>query len=68
MLASREVTASMEGDGDGWKYGLCCICLGIVFVLSMGVFSMLYYGARMGNISQDKLCFFQEIFCRLCVF
>ena len=37
-------------DGDGWKYGLCFICLGIVFVLSMGVFSMLYYGGRGGTL------------------
>ena len=46
------LTLVMERDdeGDGWKYGLSFICLGIVFVLSMGVFSMVYYGGRAGTV------------------
>ena len=42
-------------DGDGWKYGLCFIFLGIVFVLSMGVFSMLSNGGRGGKLG---CCFY----------
>ena len=43
------VVMERDPDGDGWKYGLSFICLGIVFVLSMGVFSMVYYGGRAGT-------------------
>ena len=41
---------SDDEERSGWKYGLCCICVGIVCVMSMGVFSLLYYGSRIGKI------------------
>ena len=42
-----------RGDGNGWIFGLCFICLGIVCVLSMGVFSFMYYGGMIGECCKD---------------
>ena len=37
--------SDMDGsdEGNGWKFGLSFICLGIVGVMSMGVFSLVYH-------------------------
>ena len=39
----------MEGDseGGGWKLGMAFICTGIVFVLSCGVASVVYYAGSL---------------------
>ena len=39
------IISEMEGqnDGNGWVFGLSFICLGIVCVIGMGVFSMVYH-------------------------
>ena len=41
----------MEGDndGNGWKFGLSFICCGIVFVMGMGVFSLVYHAQYKGK-------------------
>ena len=33
-----------QDDGNGWIYGLTGIGICIVFVMGMGVFSVVYYG------------------------
>ena len=33
---------SAEEDGHGWKFGLSFICLGIVTVMGMAIFSCAY--------------------------
>ena len=38
-----------NGDGNGWKIGLCFICFGIVGVMSMGVFSLIYHWGGRGE-------------------
>ena len=38
-----------HGDGNGWIFGLCFICFGIVAILSMGVFSLMYHGGMIGK-------------------
>ena len=35
--------------GNGWKYGLSLICLGIVCVMGMGVFSLVYHAEYKGE-------------------
>ena len=48
----------MEGqdDGNGWVFGLSFICLGIVCVMGMGVFSMVYHSRLRGRFKfKDKL-------------
>ena len=36
-------------DGDGWKFGLSFICIGIIMVMGMGVFSLLYHKGLKGT-------------------
>ena len=36
-------------DGDGWKIGLSFICIGIMMVMGMGVFSLLYHKGLKGK-------------------
>ena len=36
-------------DGDGWKIGLSFICIGIMMVMGMGVFSLLYHKGLKGT-------------------
>ena len=38
-----------HGDGNGWKFGLCFIFFGLIGVLSMGVFSLLYHKGIIGS-------------------
>ena len=38
-----------HGDGNGWKFGLCFISFGLIGVLSMGVFSLLYHKGIIGS-------------------
>merc|ERR1712189_28854 len=33
----------IEEEGDGWKCGLSFVFFGIVFIMSMGVFSLIYH-------------------------
>merc|ERR1711915_24395 len=46
---------TMEGgeESDSWKFGLCFICLGILFVMGMGVFSLMFYGIRGDSVCLD---------------
>ena len=39
-----------ENDGNGWKFGLSFICLGIVCVMGMGVFSLVYHAQYKGSL------------------
>ena len=49
--------SDMDGDddGNGWKYGLSFICLGIVCVMSMGVFSLVYHAKYRGKNSYANM-------------
>ena len=42
-------TMDQNEDGNAWKFGLSFICLGIVGVVSMGVFSLIHYGGKRGK-------------------
>ena len=44
-----------DDDGNGWKYGLSFICLGIVCVMSMGVFSLVYHAKYKGKDHYESI-------------
>ena len=46
------IFSGMEGDndGNGWKFGLSFICFGIVCVMGMGVFSLVYHAQYKGEL------------------
>jgi len=48
LASSTSTYREMEDDseGGGWKLGMAFICTGIVFVLSCGVASVVYYTDR----------------------
>ena len=57
--------SDMEGDndGNGWKFGLSFICCGIVFVMGMGVFSLVYHAQYKGKLGYLFLP--TNVFCLL---
>ena len=54
--------SDMEGDndGNGWKFGLSFICCGIVFVMGMGIFSLVYHAQYKGKQGYLFTLFFQH--------
>ena len=40
--------------GNGWKFGLFNICVGIVLVVGMGLLSLMYYGIIGGEQGLTK--------------